>query len=183
MRLFIASKVDEGVARRIDAGLRSIRSRVSRASWVSPDAYHLTYAFLGEQEATVVDRLRESMAELRVRRYSGVLSGGGFFPNSRRPRVGWVSPEDPERLQAIAGAVRRMLDDMAVAYDSKPFRPHLTLVRIKQRWVKRDVDEFLRVVERLGRIEACIDRVALFRSELSTTGARHTELVTAQLGA
>lgn len=178
MRLFVASRIDETAARRIDQGLASAKARTSRATWVQPHAYHLTYAFLGEQDESARSRVAAALpADLAgLQAYAGVLSGGGFFPNDRGPRVGWLAIESPGALHAVADAVRRMLEGLAIRYDRKAFRPHLTVVRIRDRWGARDVAEFRKACEAIGRIDLTIDRVSLFRSELRPEGARHEEI-------
>jgi 2'-5' RNA ligase len=183
MRLFIATRIDAVVAAQVRQGLQSARKRTSRASWVSADAYHLTYAFLGEQDERVATRLTGALplAVSGLGRYDGALVGGGFFPGDRRPRVGWLALEDPSPLRLVADAVRQVLEEEGICYDEKPFNPHLTVVRIRERWTAGDVAAFKQACDEMGRIEVKLSRVSLFHSRLLSTGARHDELVAAGL--
>ena len=183
MRLFIATRVADETARRIHAAFAPVRAGAGRASWVQKHAYHLTYAFIGERSEADAARIAAALppAVARLNRYEGALSGGGFFPNERRPRVGWLAFESAETLAAIADAVRQSLDGIGIEHDRKAFRAHLTLVRIRDGWSQRDVGEFRRAAEALGRLEVVIDSVALYRSELRPEGARHEEIVAASL--
>jgi RNA 2',3'-cyclic 3'-phosphodiesterase len=183
MRLFIATRIEDPAATRIERAFSGARARVSRASWVPAHAYHLTFAFLGDHGREAVDRIAERLprALAGLPRYEGALSGGGFFPSERRPRVGWLAFECPEPLVRIAEAVRGMLGDERIAFDAKPFRPHLTVVRIRDRWLPGDAKEFLRACDALGRVDVSAGRVALFRSELLPQGARHDELAAVEL--
>ena len=178
MRLFIASRIEGSAVARVEEGLAPVRARVARASWVAGGSWHLTYAFLGEQDErvarTIGSRLPEALEG--ITRYEGALSGGGFFPDERRPKVGWLALESPAPLMRIADAVRRMLDAERVEYDRKPFRPHLTIVRIRDRWSARDVAELREACNALGRVEMSAGRVSLYRSELLPGGAKHHEL-------
>jgi 2'-5' RNA ligase len=184
MRLFIATRLDDPAAERIHAAFAGARSCTGRASWVRPHAFHLTYAFIGEQNEGAAARIANALpaAVSGLGCYDGGLSGGGFFPNDRRPRVGWLAFEAPDPLNAIADSVRRELEASGVAYDRKAFRAHLTLVRIRDRWSARDVAEFRRSAEELGRVAVVIDRVSLFRSDLRPGGASHTEIASASIG-
>lgn len=184
MRLFIATRIEEPAASRIGRAFSGARSLASRASWVASHAYHLTFAFLGEHDQGVVDRIAERMPRAigSLPRYDGALSGGGFFPNDRRPRVGWLAFERPGELVGIADAVRQMLEGEAIRYDTKPFRAHLTVVRIRERWSPSDVAEFRRACAALGRVEVTTSRVALYRSVLLPRGAQHLELAAVALG-
>jgi 2'-5' RNA ligase len=183
MRLFIATRIDPVVASQVRQGLQSARKHTPHASWVSADAYHLTYAFLGEQDERVATRLAGALplALIGLGHYDGALAGGGFFPGDRRPRVGWLALEDPGSLRLVADAVRQVLEEERIGYDEKPFNPHLTVVRIKGRWTAGDVAAFKRACDEMGRIEVRLSRVGLFRSRLLPTGARHEELVAAEL--
>jgi len=185
MRLFIASRLDRAAASRLEESMREVRKHAARASWVKNDAYHLTYAFLGEQDEKVASQIGERLPAIAepLAPYRGKLSGGGFFPNDRRPRVGWVAFVAPEPLVDIATTVRNMLDDARIDFDRKAFRPHLTLVRIRDGWNRRDVADFQHACEKTNGLEVTIDRVSLFRSELSPAGARHQELVGVDLEA
>lgn len=183
MRLFIATRIDDDAARQLQEAFQPVRSRTPRASWVAPHAYHLTYAFLGEHDATTAGRLGARFAEAFVsrRRYEGALAGCGFFPNERRPRVGWIGFEEPAPLVEIAGSVRALLDEEGVGFDRKAFRPHLTVVRIRDRWSPAHVRELQHACETAGPVPLVVDRVSLFRSELLPSGARHHEMASAQL--
>ena len=184
MRLFIATRLEDPAAGRLERGLAGVRARASRASWVSPHAYHLTYAFPGDQEqevaTTIGDALVRSLSG--VPRYHGAISEAGFFPDERRPRVGWLAFEEPAPLTTVAVAVRQMLDLHRVNYDRKPFTPHLTVVRIRDPWTSDDMQMFGNACRAMGRTEVVVDRVSLFRSELRPAGAIHHELAVAVLG-
>lgn len=184
MRLFIATGLDEPAAGRLERGFAGVRTRASRASWVSTHAYHLTYAFLGDQEQEVATSIGDALVRSLsgVPRYHGAISEAGFFPNERRPRVGWLAFEEPAPLTAIAVAVRQTLDLHRVDYDRKPFKPHLTVVRIRDSWTSNDVQMFGNACRAMGRIEVVVDRVSLFRSELRPAGAIHHELAGVVLG-
>lgn len=183
MRLFLATRLDDQAASRLAGSFSSTRSRTARASWVKPDAYHVTYAFLGEQPEAVANRIADALPAVTsdLSAWKGVLSGAGFFPDERRPRVGWIAFVPPEGLNLIARTVRQMLDGLPVSYDRKPFRPHLTIVRIRDRWAQKDVTEFTHAAETMGQIELELRRISLFRSELRPDGARHEELAAATL--
>ncbi len=163
MRLFIATHVPVGV--RVD------RSKFPRASWVRPESQHLTFAFLGEQEESVVDRIRiEPGPPFEAR-----LQGCGFFPDRRRPRVGWVGVEPAERFLDLAHRVREGLH--GIDFDAKPFKPHLTLVRMRDPW---PLDAIALFEQELRDYSAAfiVDRVTLYASQLNPNGAVHTPLKT-----
>jgi len=170
-------------SRQIRDAVQRIKGRTGRASWVAADAYHLTYAFLGEQPEEVVGPLaRRLSTELAsCGPVSVTFSGGGFFPKETRARVAWIGIDDPNQLGEIAAHVRQALDDLGVTYDRKPFRPHLTISRIRGRWSRSDTELYLRTIDGLGSLPVDLERIVLYRSELSSGGARHHEMAVVAL--
>lgn len=161
-----------------------MRARLPKSAWVGRDAYHLTFAFLGEHDVAAVPLIASAMesATSTLAAIDARLEGGGFFPNERRPRVGWVAVEPREPVVAIADAVRAELAERGVSFDAKPFKPHLTLVRIREAWKDHDVALFREAAGAVGAIPFRLDRVSLFESQLRPAGAVHTELAHCDLG-
>lgn len=178
MRLFIATslppELKEGIAREVSA----LRSRVASGSWPRAETYHLTYAFLDEQPAALVPRLeadlRESLADRA--RFEASIGEGGFFPSTRRPRVGWIALKPREDFIAIADRVRGAVRGAGLETESRAFVPHLTIVRIKEPWHEADTNTFMRSLAPLGGKSFEVSAVSIFESRLGPQGATHTEL-------
>lgn len=178
MRLFIAHRISAVPSARIESIVSSLRNRLPRSAWAGGHAYHLTFAFLGEQDKEVVGRLSGALrAALQgLASVDARLIGGGFFPNERRPRVGWIAVEPHDTVIAIAGTIRSAATECHVRFDEKPFKPHLTLVRIREGWRARDAALFVEAIDAAGPVAFSLDRVSLFESQLLRSGAVHTEL-------
>lgn len=88
---------------------------------------HLTLAFLGDMPlddlpgvAVVADRVHAEGFELH-------LDHAGCW---RHNRIVWGGTEvPPPRLEALAQRLRAQLTAAAIAFDGKPFVPHITLLR------------------------------------------------------
>lgn len=184
MRLFIAWSISPAAAREIARVVLPLKERLPSASWVRPEAYHLTFAFLGEQSEDLVAALEKSLAPrlLRHLAFDVRLSFPGFFPSPRRPRVGWLAADPAEPLVAIAKDVGARLKDAGVELDEKPFHPHLTLVRTRDRWTARHTEIFLRALDGFRVDAGRVDHVSLFSSRLEPSGAVHSEVGRIPLG-
>ena len=144
---------------------------------------HLTLAFLGETDPSRVDPLKNHLLSLRALPPIDVtLAGAGFFPSSRRPRVLWLGIEPPQPLVALAEASRSAIAAAGAAFDPKPFRPHLTLARLREPWGERETGAVLSELEGWRSSPDRLDRVVLFESRLSPGGAVHTPLAEVTLG-
>jgi len=184
MRLFIATTFPEEILRSLNERLASVRPKLPPASWVRPETQHLTYAFLGEQDEAVVDQIAPKVCEhLRpTKPFEDSLRGSGFFPNRRHARVGWCSVEPEERFSAIAESVREGVREGGVTFEQNEFRPHLTLMRMREHWPPLAIETFEKSLRDYRSAPFAVDRVTLYVSRLNPKGAIHTPLREFSLG-
>src|SRR2546428_12362487 len=136
MRLFIASTFPEEILRALNERLAALKPKLPSASWARPETQHLTYAFLGEQDESLIEALAPRVAAgvATIARFDAALHGCGFFPNARHARVGWVGVTPEERFCAMATTVREAVNACGIALDYSEVKPHLTLMRIPDKW-------------------------------------------------
>lgn len=178
MRLFIASSFPEPVVRDLNERVNAIRSRLPAASWVRPETQHLTYAFLGEQPEALLDTLAPALADevATLPAFEATLDGAGFFPNPRHARVGWVGLLPEQSFAAIARTVRGVVTQAGVTLDRADFKPHLTMMRMRDGWPPSSIDLFTRTLSSYRSVLFPVDHVTLYASELNPKGAVHTPL-------
>jgi 2'-5' RNA ligase len=180
MRLFIAISFPESELRAISDRVSMVKTKLPPAAWVRPETQHLTFAFLGEQPASLLPTfaplLEEALSE--VPRFEGRLRGSGFFPNPRHARVGWVGATPEEKFRAVADAVRAGVKAAGVTLDRADFRAHLTLFRIRDTWPPACIEIFNGALRDYKSEPFLVDSVTLFSSELNPKGAIHTPLRT-----
>ncbi len=107
------------------------------------------------------------------------LNGFGVFPDNRLPRVLWIGIDGAlDDLATLAECVGCAVVPLGFPQEDRPFRPHLTVAR-----VKRDHREVGRALDTLGVFTApflCgqlpVERVTLFKSDLRPSGAVYTKL-------
>jgi 2'-5' RNA ligase len=181
LRAFLAAEIGEGARRAAAAAAarlaREVRGREVR--WARPETYHLTLRFLGEIDADrvapLVARVGEAVAALAPLelRLGAVVA----FPGPRRPRVIAATIEPAEPLEALARILEAAVVRAGFPREARPFRPHLTLGRVR--------DRALPSLAAAGPLAAEPFRVAelvLFRSDLQADGALHTPLERIALG-
>ena len=94
----------------------------------------MTLAFVGEvSDERLVDVLAASAeAALAQDPFAVTLDRAGRFPEGGAPRVVWIGMgEGAMESATVATAVRNALTARDVPFDDKPFRPHVTLARVK----------------------------------------------------
>lgn len=134
MRAFAAIEVPEDIKARLQETQCVLRESKARASWVKPDAMHITLRFLGE----IGDAAAETFVTYAAPRFAGLhafeltVAGIGAFPNARKPSVVWAGIAPAE---GPLEAAFRIAEEGAIALGQKAegrrFHPHVTLARVK----------------------------------------------------
>ena len=103
---------------------------------VNPDNFHFTLIFLGEVGEQQVASVVEKLGEIRFEPFSITYTGVGAFPSPGNARVVWVGidEEGAAKLAALARKVLAKMSEVGFRPD-KPFSPHLTIFRAKNKHV------------------------------------------------
>lgn len=193
-RLFAAVDLSAEVARTANAILSDLkRSVASGVTWVRPEHIHVTVKFYGAVPVEDVDRLKTALdrAAQNVAPPLLTVSGAGTFPPRGAPRVVWLGLGDEGgRLAALRDAVELGSEGVGFARESRAFRPHLTLGRVRPSpsWSGQKARAADAIRDAIAPFEgrefgACVvDELVLYRSELSREGPRYTALARFPLG-
>jgi 2'-5' RNA ligase len=183
MRLFIAVELPPSVAAAAAAASEALRERVrqraphARLAWVAADRMHLTVRFLGEMNPDRVRAIAQALAApLDDYPFPLTLGAAGAFPLRGAPRALWLAiNEGRSALSAVEEAVSSRLDTLAVGRESRAFKPHLTLARVRDpSGLQRG--EWLQGLVPPPHAPGVVDAITLFESRLSSTGPTYTVL-------
>jgi 2'-5' RNA ligase len=163
---------------------------------VEPSRMHLTLLFIGDAPDERVPAIVESMnAPTGLPPFDVTFSGVGVFPPRGAPRVLWVGiAEGAALLERLQHDVVERVRAVGIAFDDRPFHPHLTLGRWRGDGRKRSSAGRRGTPERLRREVAALagsDRIAsvrvtratMYQSRLSSSGPAYTALAHATLTA
>ena len=179
IRAFVAVPVDEPVVRRRLTGARSLLPPLGGIRWIPEGQLHFTLKFLGEIEEDRVPDARAATAGAAVAPpFRLALEGLGAFPPRGPARVLWAGcGEGAGALSALAASVEEDFAARGFPREARPFSPHLTLARVKDPDAGRRLSRALPSVppEPFGTVT--VSSLVLFRSELTTRGAEHAELL------
>ncbi|HEX7705934.1 MAG TPA: RNA 2',3'-cyclic phosphodiesterase [Thermoanaerobaculia bacterium] len=184
MRLFIAMKFPSEVLRDLNDRVAAYRSRLPRGSWVKPESQHVTLAFLGDQSESKISIITAELQERlpTIQSFEGHLEGCGFFPNARHAKVGWIGLQPEGRYLEAATVVRGAVAAAGIQLDGSEFKPHLTLIRIRDRWPPASIELFGRALRDFISQPFLNDSVTLYSSHLHPAGAIHEALEEFRLG-
>jgi RNA 2',3'-cyclic 3'-phosphodiesterase len=141
---------------------------------VPPENWHITLRFLGSVDQVVFERLLGRVAETTLPRpFSIRLRGISGFPTPRKATVVWVDlDEDSHSLVDLSEIIEDAAQSAGVAPEERPFRPHLTLARVRP---QSDISHLL---EQQIDLEWIVSEIVIFRSHLGKGGARYEVLET-----
>jgi 2'-5' RNA ligase len=178
MRLFIATNFPGEVLHELNERVTKLKPRLPAASWVREETQHLTFAFLGEQPEPLVEQLATPLTRAlqSVGKFEARLHASGFFPNPRHARVGWIGLEPDAKFVEIARVVRGVVEANGVKLDGGDFKPHLTMLRMRDGWPPASIELFTKSLKDYTSATFVVDTVTLFSSQLHPKGAIHTPL-------
>lgn len=130
MRCFVAAWPDDATRTQLVAA-RALLPAPPHARTMQDRNLHLTLVFIGELTVDATNQLAHALANFQFSAPDWIIDRAGRFP---RARVAWLAGRSAPQLDALTTALRDLLDRQAIAYDHRPFVPHVTL------W--RDVREF-----------------------------------------
>lgn len=146
-----------------------------------PEQTHITLRFIGDIDESLIGTLT-SCVERSVsgfRPFELKVSGMGAFPNEGRPSVIWMGASPGDIMGAMAGRLGSELRRAGIGFDTKPFKPHVTMARVRGQQVPRGIFEDHRY-EVFATTE-CTE-VRVMSSVLGPGGARHSVLSRVPLG-
>ena len=150
--------------------------------WVRPSGIHLTLKFLGPTDAALTPRIMDGLLENMDGALAPALSlsGLGTFPNRNNPRVIWAGVSgDMETLSDLQGRVETVAMSLGWAAERRPFRPHLTIGRVRDRISAGERRRLVAAISNCAvpRLASWRpDAVRLYKSELTPRGAIYTNL-------
>jgi RNA 2',3'-cyclic 3'-phosphodiesterase len=177
IRSFAALALEDHVRVALADLQRQLAPRLAGIRFVRPEGSHLTLRFLGDASAAQLERLRPLLAEAAAACAPGEarVAEVGTFPERGCPRVLWLGLAVPPQVLELQQACERAARQLGFTPETRPFRPHLTLGR----WRDRAPHPELPAVD-LGTTR--LETLVLYESELCRDGAAYTALARFALG-
>ncbi len=155
--------------------------------WVDPYSIHLTLKFLG---SIAVDRISEITSAMEeaiqgISPFCLEVKDLGIFPNLRRVQVAWVGISgEVDKLSQLQQHLESNLARLGFAPETRPFTPHLTLARLRNRASLDERQSFGQLIA-TTRFEAAytikVDAINLMRSQLTREGAIYSQISSVKL--
>lgn len=184
LRLFVACEVPDEVKQAIGVTIDTLRSRSGVAvRWIRPEGVHVTLKFLGEVPVKKLPAIKLAIQEATVGHspFDLEFSNIGTFGGREGLRIMWVGiAGDVLRLEALVRAVNAALAVVGFEPERRPFRPHLTLGRVRDEISTRQRAEIEVAVGKMAVPPSGwrTSQVSLMRSRLTAQGAFYDVIAT-----
>jgi 2'-5' RNA ligase len=125
-RLFTAIEVPDEVR----SELYRLHLPLPGARWIKPENYHLTLRFAGDIDAVHAREFADNIASIEVDVFELRVSGVGSF-GGHDPSTIYAAIEPSAALESLAKAHEKAARKAQLVPDTRAFKPHITLARLK----------------------------------------------------
>jgi len=171
VRVFIAIDMPEEVRGKMNEVQDRLRACAAKMTFVDPLNTHMTLKFIGEINQGTLEEIRVAFRALNFDPFPVEISGVALNPR-KRPRIVWAEGEDAGCGARIQEKIDEMLSPFGIEKELRPFRPHVTLARIKKYdpSLKRSVND----VENVSFGSFTVEKILLKESILTPEGPVYT---------
>jgi 2'-5' RNA ligase len=130
MRLFTGISLSAEVSSRLEGVIAELQ-RAARANWAPVENLHITLKFIGSWPEERLGELQEGLRGVNGAGFRVRVSQLGYFPNPHHPHSLFAGVQAGPELAGLAAAVDRAAAAIGIKAEERPYRPHVTLARIK----------------------------------------------------
>jgi 2'-5' RNA ligase len=165
--------------------LASFKHKLSKEKikWVDPAIMHITITFLGDTDEDIIPAISETIKNTALGHppFELVFRSTGIFKNLRDPRVIWIGTEISPIMQKLKEDLDNELSKFGFEKETREFRPHLTLGRIK--WIKdiSGLEEALKLYKDSEVQKELISGLIYYESILKPEGPEYLPILKAPL--
>lgn len=176
IRSFLAIELDPSSTKEVSDFITQIKARFSQFRFIPSTNWHLTLHFFGSLSSEELNRLGNLLPETtaQVKPFTISLKGLGSFPNDLKSRILWIGVEgEIDKLMYLKEVLDQNLLKMKFPLETKPFHPHITIAR-SQKLINCNLSNPEKEIK--FKAQSRIQRVSLFQSGLTSSGAKYSIL-------
>ncbi|NIO21607.1 MAG: RNA 2',3'-cyclic phosphodiesterase [Candidatus Aenigmarchaeota archaeon] len=140
--------------------------------WVEEENLHITLVFIGKTEKEKVKAATGVLGGITSDPINLKTDGFSLLPHERTARILAIKlTGETEKISTLTEKIKGGLRERRINFDEKPFRPHITLARLKDlnSDKRRKLKEKVQTV-RLPKMGFKADTIQLTESKLTPTG-------------
>jgi 2'-5' RNA ligase len=171
MRLFVGIPLSAGVRAELTSALTPAISQVKGWRWASAESWHITLQFLGNTSQEKCEFLSAQIRDLQCPAVPIQTDGLDFF---ERAGIFYAGVSLRPELSALQRKVSDAATQSGFAPETRPYHPHITLARAKDRVRGRALRAFRDMLPEDPEFSPFLaEEFLLFESFLGPAGARY----------
>lgn len=185
IRSFLAFPVSRELKEDLRHILNDLQQTRADVKWVGLENIHLTLKFLGDIEEIDLEKISSVLSEpcCGFDPIVSHLSGIGVFPDLRRPRIVWAGLDDPKKkFQGMVEVLEDRLEKLGIAKDDHPFKPHVTLGRVRSSANLKNLIQTIQQITFEGQNQQTFEKIILYKSTLTQQGPIYEALKEFDIG-
>ncbi|MCH2546777.1 MAG: RNA 2',3'-cyclic phosphodiesterase [Alphaproteobacteria bacterium] len=143
----------------------------------APHNYHLTLAFIGEVDRDLIDIIHPAMADINAFDFPLAVRGLGRFDH----RILWAGLTSHSHLHDLHQRILSALDAAHIPFDFKPYKPHITLARLRNSVDKEAVEAYITANADLQSSSFMVEQFHLYESVSTAHGVQYTPIASYEL--
>ena len=175
IRIFLALELPQTVRNKLSAHAELISGldKLQQIRWLPKENYHLTLAFLGNEEYVLISNLQLKLEQVLSYkqavpfRFSEITP----FPFSGTPKIVAAMLEHSDELIQLQHNTAKCVRAFGISIECRRFTPHVTLGRLKFRSRKSLTFQPQQIF-----LEGISEKVVIFGSNFTPKGAVYTSL-------
>ena len=178
IRTFLAVEISDEVRSRAVELIQSLSTLAEGVRWVRPENLHVTLQFLGEVEDRELNDVCRgaSRAAANVSAFSCDCGSVGAFPDLQRPATVWIGAKADSGMGSLHEQVETAMAELGFPRERRPFKPHITLGRIRRRGGNQKLTELLDELSVGDYGTFPVKELVVFSSERQKGGPVYTAL-------
>lgn len=133
------------------------------ARWIELENLHITLRFIGDVDDQTYRDVLAALRSVRGRPFTISLSSVGSF-GGQKPRAVWVDMEPSADLKSLQLSQENQIAATGLPRDSRKFKPHVTLGRLKGHTSPQQVARYLDLSSGFSARPFEVERFVLFSS-------------------
>lgn len=170
IRSFIAIPIPKEMANALGdaAAAMAYQDKSNAVRWVDQANYHVTLAFLGEQQESDLEALADQMdINLQQDAFPMAIGHCSPFPEARPKLIAAMVSKDSS-LQELHRQVITSIVASPIQIEKRRFNPHITLGRLRT-----NKNRFVGAIPTAMQLSATIGEVSIYQSTLTPSGAEY----------
>ncbi len=173
-RIFVALNIPEETKEKLFDIIRSLKVD-PELKWEPKNKIHLTLKFVGDIDDELLPQIKSDLRfieEFHTQQLE--ITQFGFFFRFKEPKILWAGLKYAYELKLVAEKLEDYFVKFGVEKESRGFKPHLTLMRIKINPGETFINKIKNSKFEPIRFES--NSISLIKSELKPSGSVYTEI-------